>query len=145
VAHAIGEVFARVRGAYAVVATLEVDGKPTLVAFRDPHGIRPGVYGRTEDGAWMVASESVALDVHEIEKLGDLPAGGALLLRAGEEPVALDVARPDPRPCVFERIYFARPDSRMEDGRVNRTRWRLGRELAREWRARGLTADIVVA
>ena len=146
VAHAVRQVYARVRGGYSVVALLEVDGVPTLLAFRDPHGIRPGVYGqRRSDGGWVVASESVALDVMGVEKQGDLPPGTALLLRTGQPPVALPVAEPAPRHCIFERIYFARPDSVMEDGRVNRTRWRLGRRLAEEWQARGRSCDVVVA
>jgi amidophosphoribosyltransferase len=145
VALAVREVYRRVRGAYSVVAVLEVDGESTLVAFRDPHGIRPGCYGRRTDGAWIVASESVALDVLDFEKVDDLPAGEVLFFRANQEPVQRTVAPKTPRPCVFERIYFARPDSRMEDGRVNRSRWRMGRMLAREWAAKGLQADVVVA
>lgn len=145
VRRAVATVFKRVRGAYSVVVQLEVDGKSTLVAFRDPHGIRPGCYGTDGEGAWMATSESVALDVLGFDKTGDLPAGSALLLRHGEEPERLDIAEPKPKACVFERIYFARPDSRMEDGRINRTRWLMGRQLAREWRARGLDADLVIA
>ncbi len=145
VAAAVAGVFERVRGAYSVVALLRVDGQRTLLAFRDPHGIRPGVYGRTERGGWMVASESVALDVHGVEKEGEIPAGSALLLREGEEPVELPITPARPRACAFERIYFARPDSRMEDGRINRQRWRMGRQLAVEWKAAGLDADVVVA
>ncbi|MCB9762626.1 MAG: amidophosphoribosyltransferase [Alphaproteobacteria bacterium] len=141
---AVAAVFRRVRGAYSVVAILEIDGQETLVAFRDPHGVRPGVYGHDGQGAWMAASESVALDVAGFTRMGDLPPGEVLLLRRGEEPVRLAVQRPTPRPCVFERIYFARPDSVMEDGRVNRTRWRLGRQLAVEWARKGLSADIIV-
>ena len=145
---AIAALFKRVRGAYSVVLLMELEGERTLVAFRDPHGIRPGVYGRLDDG-WIAASESVSLDVLGVEKAGDLPCGAALLFRLGHEPERLEVAAPEggslARPCVFERIYFARPDSVMEDGRVNRTRWRLGRQLAREWKARGFEADVVVA
>jgi amidophosphoribosyltransferase len=143
---AVAALHRRVKGAYSVVALLNVDGRETLVAFRDPHGIRPGLYGRRdEDEAWMVASESVALDVLGFRKVADLPAGELLLFRAGEEPVRRSVTEASARPCVFERIYFARPDSVMEDGRVNRQRWRMGRQLAREWRAKGLEADVVVA
>lgn len=142
---AIKEVYQRVRGGYSVVALLEVDGRPTLVAFRDPHGIRPGVYGQRSDGAWIAASESVSLDVLGTEKLGDLPVGSALLLRAGEDAIHLSVTPPKPRHCVFERIYFARPDSRMEDGRVNHTRWQLGTQLAAEWKGKGHEIDVVVA
>lgn len=142
---AVREVYTRVKGAYSVVALLEVDGMPTMVAFRDPHGIRPGVYGQRGDGAWMAASESVALDVHDIDKADDLPVGEVLLLRAGQPERRLPVTPGEPRPCIFERIYFARPDSLMEDGRVNRNRWLMGRQLAREWRAKGYEADVVVA
>ena len=145
VATAVAAVYRRVRGAYSVVAVLAVDGVPTLVAFRDPHGIRPGCFGQRADGAWMVASESVALDVLDFEKRGDLPAGEVLFFRSGDEPQRRCVAPDTPRPCVFERIYFARPDSRMEEGRVNRSRWRMGRTLAREWAAKGFDADVVVA
>ena len=141
---AVRGVFERVRGAYSVVAMMEVDGRETLVAFRDPHGIRPGVYGRSAD-AWVVASESVALDVLEAEKLGDLPPGEVLFFRPGEQPIRRQVTEPTPRRCAFERIYFARPDSSMEDGRINRSRWRLGRQLAKEVRARGIEVDVVVA
>lgn len=142
---AVREVHKRVRGAYSVTAVMEVDGQPTLVAFRDPHGIRPGVYGQRPDGAWMTASESVALDVLECTKHGDLPTDAVLLLRAGAEAVSMPIASGTPRHCVFERVYFARPDSIMEDGRVNRQRWRMGGRLALEWQARGLEADLVVA
>ena len=145
VAAAVAAVYRRVRGAYSVVAVLEVDGESTLVAFRDPHGIRPGCYGRHEDGAWMVVSESVALDVLDFEKVGDLPPGEVMLFRAGAAPVRRLIAPKTPRPCVFERIYFARPDSRMEEGRVNRSRWRMGRRLGREWAAKGFEADVIVA
>ena len=142
---AVKEVHKRVRGGYSVTAVLEVDGQPTLVAFRDPHGIRPGVYGQRDDGAWMTASESVALDVMAIDKAGDFPTDAALLLRTGQDAVALPLAARPKRHCVFERVYFARPDSTMEDGRVNRQRWLMGRKLAEEWKARGLEADLVVA
>ncbi len=145
VVHAVREVYQRLRGAYSVVALLEVDGVPTMVTFRDPNGIRPGVYGQAEDGSWVVASESVALDVLVVDKRDDLPTGDVLLLRPGQDPIQLPVAEGHPHPCVFERIYFARPDSLMEDGRVNRTRWLMGRQLAQEWAARGLEADIIVA
>lgn len=143
---AVRSLYTRIRGAYSVVVAMHLDGEETLVAFRDPNGIRPGVYGRREsDGSWMVASESVALDVLGYRKHADLPAGEILFFRAGQDVVRKSVQDVESKPCVFERIYFARPDSVMEDGRVNRQRWRMGRELAREWREKGLEADVVVA
>ena len=144
VVKAVEAVHRRIRGAYSVVALLKVDGQPTLVAFRDRHGIRPGVFGQHADGAWVVASESVSLDVLDVRKTGDLPVGEVLLLREGQAALRLPVGSAQPRPCVFERIYFARADSIMEDGRVNRTRGQLGQQLAREWRAKGHQVDVVV-
>jgi amidophosphoribosyltransferase len=134
-----------VRGSYSVVAVLEVSGKETLVVFRDPHGIRPAVYGRRADGAWMVASESVSLDVLEFQRVGDVPPGSVVFLRKGEPPVVRTVTAREPRHCIFEDIYFARPDSVMAGSRVYARRWALGERLADEWKEKGLTADTVVA
>ncbi len=141
---AVREVYARVRGAYSCVALCEVDGQPTLVAFRDPHGIRPGCYGYNAEGAWAVASESVAFDALDFTRVDDLPPGQVGLLRPGQAARFLQVEPANPRNCIFERIYFARPDSQMEEGRVYQTRWALGERLGLEWKARGLEADVVV-
>lgn len=143
-AEAVRRLFDRVRGAYTVTCVMQVDGRETLVAFRDPHGIRPGVYGRSDDGGWIVASESVALDATGFRRQGFIPPGGLLLLRPGEQPELLNIATAPVRPCIFEHIYFARPDSLMEHGRVNAVRHRLGQQLAEEWEARGLGADVVI-
>jgi amidophosphoribosyltransferase len=142
---AVKTLFKRVRGGYTVVAAMEVDGVETLVTFRDPHGVRPGVYGERHDGAWMVASESVALDVAGFKRVGDIPPGSMMVLRNNTQPVIHQISEKPTRHCIFERIYFARPDSMMEDGRVNRSRWRMGRQLAHEWAARELEADVVMA
>ncbi len=135
----------RVKGAYSVVAIMDIDGQPTLLAFRDPHGIRPAVFGRNDEGAWMCASESVALDVLGFQVVDHVPPGSMVMMRKGEAPMIRTVLPEAPRHCVFERIYFARPDSIMEDGRVNAVRWALGERLADEWKAKGLAADVVVA
>lgn len=134
-----------VRGGYAAVAIAEIDDQETLIAFRDPHGIRPCVYGRRADGAWMAASESVSLDVLEFELQGQVPPGCVLLMRGGAEPVMVEVLPKKPHHCVFEDIYFARPDSVTPFGRVNGRRWKFGRRLADEWKAKGYGADVVVA
>lgn len=141
---AIGRLLDRVRGAYTVACVLEVDGEETLVAFRDANGIRPGVYGRRDDGAWMVCSESVALDATGFRRKGFIPPGHVMLFRKGREPETLSVRPNPPRHCIFEHIYFARPDSLMEHGRVNEVRRRLGQRLAEEWEAKGLGADVVI-
>ncbi len=144
VVHAVGEVHARVRGAYSCVALLEVDGVETLLTFRDPHAIRPGSYARGPDGAWCAASETVAYDALGFTREADVPAGHVVFLQAGAPADVVSVTPRAPRPCVFERIYFARPDSRMEDGSVYGTRWALGERLGHELRAAGVTADVVV-
>jgi amidophosphoribosyltransferase len=142
---ALTQLMTRLRGSYSVAAVLQIDGRETLLAFRDPQGIRPAVYGRRGDGAWAVTSESVALDGLGFERAGFLPPGGMMLLRAGEEPVVREVLAKPRRHCVFEQIYFARADSVMEAGRVNTRRWEMGKRLAREWQRKGLKADVVVA
>ncbi len=145
VVEAVAATHRRVRGAYSVVAILEVAGRETMVAFRDPHSIRPGVYGQGPDGAWAAVSETVSLDVLGFTHTGDIPPGCVMFFRRGEEPVTREVT---PRPvhhCIFEDIYFARPDSVMEGKRVNAQRWSLGERLAEEWKAKGFEADVVVA
>jgi amidophosphoribosyltransferase len=134
----------RLRGGYAVVAVMDLDGRETLISFRDPHGIRPAVYGRRGDGAWAIASESVSLDVLDFQRVGDVPAGSLIVLREGDEPVIREVLRREPHHCIFEDIYFARPDSVMAGTRVFTRRWELGTKLADEWKKKGLTADVVV-
>ncbi len=143
VVQALRSTFAAVEGAFSAVMVLEVDGEPTLVAFRDPRGIRPAVYGRRGAG-WMVASESVALDTAGYELIGDLEAGRAMFLRPGREPEVFDVEIRQKAPCVFESIYFSRPDSVEGGETVYERRLELGRRLARRWKAKGLDADRVI-
>lgn len=141
---AVRATMGRLRGSYSVVLVLEVDGQETLVAFRDPWGIRPATYGRRGDGGWAVASESVSLDVLDFQLVGHVPPGSVMFFRRGQEPITRQVAAARTHHCIFEDIYFARPDSRMEGGRVYERRWQLGSRLAEEWKARGFEADVVV-
>lgn len=145
VAAAVLRTMERLRGSYSVVAVAEVGGKETLIAFRDPNAIRPAVYGRRGDGAWMVASESVSLDLLDFQRVGDVPPGSVMFLRKGEEPIIRPLLVRETRHCIFEDIYFARPDSVMAGTRVNTRRWRFGEQLADEWKERGLEADVIVA
>ncbi len=142
---ALGEMAERVRGAYSIVAALMLDGEPTLVVLRDAHGIRPAVLGRRADGAWMAASESVALDALGFDKIDDPPAGHAVFLRAGQEPVVRQLFASRPSPCVFEYIYFARPDAVMGGRSVYEVRLGLGRALALRIGDKRLGADVVMA
>jgi amidophosphoribosyltransferase len=123
------------RGAYCLVFSDET----TLYAARDPHGVRPLVLGRTERG-WVVASETAALDivgasfVREVEP-GELLAIDADGLRSSR------FASPQPKGCIFEYVYLARPDTTIAGRSVHATRVEIGRRLAGEHPA---DADLVI-
>ena len=128
---AVAGVHARARGGYACIALLLGYG---LVAFRDPHGIRPLVLGErvtAEGHEYAVASESVALDVLGFKRLRDVMPGEAVIItdqgqlhsrRCAEGAVHT--------PCIFEYVYLARPDSMIEDVSVYKARLRMGEKLA---------------
>jgi len=135
---AVARTMRRAHGGYAVVAMIPGFG---VVAFRDPNGIRPLVFGR-RDGeageAWMVASESVALDVLGFRIERDIGPGEAILLPASGGMLARQCIEAGPlRPCVFEFVYFARPDSIIDGISVHKARLRMGEHLAerirRDW------------
>ena len=140
------EVFSRVRGSYSGVAMV---GGRGLVAFRDPYGIKPAILGKREiDGreSFAVASESVALTVIGFDPVRDLKPGEVVLIDAlGMRSKLLQRnGATEHRPCVFEFIYFARPDSVIDDISVYKARLRLGACLAEHIKARGITPDVVV-
>jgi len=121
----------RCRGGYAVVALIVGHG---IVAFRDPNGIRPLVLGeRVTDGAtdYMVASESVALDVLQFRRVRDLKPGETVYIEnAGRLHSREHRGSVRHTPCIFEYVYFARPDSILDDISVYKARLRMGEELA---------------
>ncbi|GLZ37687.1 amidophosphoribosyltransferase [Actinokineospora sp. NBRC 105648] len=129
------ELLPTVRGAYC----LTFSDESTLYAARDPHGVRPLVLGRLERG-WVVASETAALDivgasfVREVEP-GELIAIDAEGLRSSR------FANPEPKGCVFEYVYLARPDTTIAGRGVHATRVEIGRKLAGEFPAE---ADLVI-
>ncbi|GIX35215.1 MAG: amidophosphoribosyltransferase [Lysobacteraceae bacterium] len=135
---AVARVHRRCRGGYAVVAQVLGLG---LVAFRDPNGIRPLVLGRREGAGtpeYAVASESVALDVLGFSRLRDVAPGEAVVITERGELHCAPAAEPAPhRPCAFEYVYFARPDSMMDDINVHKARMRmgvaLGEKILRLW------------
>ena len=124
---AIDGVNRRAKGGYAVVCTVLGLG---LVAFRDPHGIRPLVLGkRTSAGGdeYIVASESVALDVLGFERVRDVAPGEGIVITARGELFARQCAPAEAHaPCIFEYVYFARPDSMIEEISVHKARMRMG-------------------
>ncbi len=140
---ALRQTLRKTRGAYSIVTALVLDGQETLLAIRDPHGIRPAVWGSV-DGSTVVASESVALDVLGAKTQGDVAPGHVLVMRKGQSPQSYKLWDADHTPCIFEYIYFARPDSNMNSDSVYSVRLALGEQLARAWKAKGLQADTVI-
>lgn len=128
---AVKGVHARVRGGYAVVALVANYG---LVAFRDPNGIRPLVYGQMQSGrgvSHMVASESVAFNVNGYKLIRDVAPGEAIFITDDGEFYAQQCAESTTlTPCIFEHVYFARPDSIMDGVSVYKSRLRQGEKLA---------------
>ncbi len=136
---AVGAVHRRCRGAYAVVVMIAGFG---ILGFRDPHGIRPIVYGEreTEEGTtdYMIASESVALDVLDFRVIRDIAPGEAVFIEAnGTLHTKQCAENTEHCPCIFEYVYFARPDSIIDNISVYKARMRMGNKLAhkimREW------------
>ena len=127
----------RIEGAYAFVAMTSRH----LIGVRDPHGVRPLVLGEV-DGCYVLASESCALDIGDATFIRDIAPGEMVVI----DENGLHSHKPFPtrnrqRFCIFEYIYFARPDSVLEGRSVYQARRQIGRELARENHA---PADVVI-
>ena len=144
---AVSKVHLKIRGAYAVVAAIIGHG---MLAFRDPFGIRPLSLGKrkTEFGdEYMVASESVALDAVGFTFIRDVAPGEAIYVtESGELHTQQCAHQPISAPCIFEFVYFARPDSFIDGisvyaSRVNMGR-KLGQKIAKKWA--DLDIDVVI-
>lgn len=134
---AVSAVYEEVKGAYSVVATL-ADG--ALIAFRDPYGIKPIVFGEklTEAGpSFACASESVVLDINGYRKTIDIGPGEAVFVGKDRKVAHKKLDGKGHRPCIFELVYFARHDSMLDDISVYKTRRRFGKALAEQWIASG--------
>jgi amidophosphoribosyltransferase len=128
---AVRGVHQRCRGAFAVVAMVIGGG---IVGFRDKYGIRPLVFGRRDTDAgpeYMIASESVALDMLGFQLVRDVAPGEAVYITAQSELVTRTCAvSPVHAPCIFEQVYLARPDSIIDEVSVYKSRLRMGEKLA---------------
>ena len=125
-----------VEGAYSIVA-LHND---TLIGVRDPHGVRPLVLGRFEE-SYILASETCALDIIGAEHVRDIEPGEMVLIDEDGLQSMRPFKKKQHRFCIFEYIYFARPDSTIEGKNVYDARKKIGKELADET---GVPADVVI-
>ena len=126
----------QIQGAYSLAAL----SQDAIIGVRDPLGVRPLVLGRLGE-AWILASETCALDIIGADFVRDIEPGEIVIIGPGGIKTLLPFGMQDCRFCVFEHIYFARPDSVVEGVSVYEARKRIGRELARESH---VDADIVV-
>jgi len=126
----------QIEGAYSLVS-LTREG---MIGVRDPLGVRPLVLGKL-DSAYILASETCALDIIGADYVRDVEAGEMVIIT--EEGITSHKPFPEenPRPCIFEHVYFARPDSMVDEMSVYDVRKRIGAELARE---NPVEADIVI-
>jgi len=141
---AVESVFRKVRGSYSVVAYIAEQG---MVAFRDPYGIKPLAYGVRNDGllpSYAFASETVTLNIMDFGGIQDIEAGQVVFLDKGRNVHKKKLAHCPHSPCLFEWVYFARPDSFIDNANVYKCRVNLGRFLAAEIRKRKLAIDVVV-
>lgn len=136
--NAVSVIHQEAKGAYAVVAIIAGCG---LVAFRDPFGIRPLILGKREKNQraeYMVASESVALDAIGFDIIKDIDPGEAVFITLDGQIYTQQCAKnPQHCPCIFEFVYFARPDSTIDNISVYASRvnmgTRLGKKIKKEW------------
>jgi amidophosphoribosyltransferase len=133
----IQETMRYIRGAYAVVLVTD----DAIYAFRDPHGIRPLVLGKLEDKGWAVSSETCGLDIIGAEFIRDVEPGELLKISADGVETMQAVPAEKKSLCVFEFIYFARPDSVMNDCSLYEARRRMGAAVAL---SSPVEADIVI-
>ena len=129
--NAISRVHERAVGAYAAVALIIGFG---IVGFRDPNGIRPVCYGKRETPQgteYIIASESVALDILGFDFIDDIQPGQAVCIQTnGEVFVRQCSPQAEYSPCIFEQVYLARPDSIIDDVSVYKSRLKMGEKLA---------------
>lgn len=124
--HALEKVLPRLKGGFSFV--LMDDAR--LIGVRDPHGFWPLALGRLEGGGWVLASETAALDIVGAHYVRDVQPGEMVVIDAAGLRREYRFAEPEPKLCLFEFVYFARPDTNLYGQSVHAARQRMGEELA---------------
>ena len=131
------EALDQIKGAYCLL----IQSRSRMYAIRDRYGVRPLALGEFENGGYIVASETCAFELVGAKFVREVRPGEMLIFEKGKEPESIQLYEPEPRPCAFEYIYFARPDSIINGKNVYEKRVEMGRRLARE---NPVDADIVL-
>jgi amidophosphoribosyltransferase len=131
------EALEEIKGAYCFL----IQSRKKMFAIRDRYGVRPFSIGKFENGGYIVASETCAFDLVGAEFVRDVKPGEMVIFEKGKEPRSIQLYESKPRPCAFEYIYFARPDSVIDGKNVYEVRANMGRRLALE---SPVEADIVL-
>jgi amidophosphoribosyltransferase len=137
---AVSGVFKRVKGSYSVVALIANKG---ILAFRDPHGIKPLIFGK-KNNSFAFASESAAFDSLDYKIVRDVQPGEAIFIDPDLKVHSQVIQFKTHTPCIFEWVYFARPDSIIDGIGVYDARFRLGINLAKDCIKAQLKPDVVV-
>jgi len=127
----------KIEGAFSLVFL----SRTKMFVMRDRHGFRPLSLGRLPNGGYIVASETCAFDLVSAEFIRDVEPGELLIFEENKEPKSIKVFEPTPKHCIFEYVYFSRPDSKVFGQSVYQTRKDMGRELAH---IKPVEADLVV-
>ncbi|MBY0541154.1 MAG: amidophosphoribosyltransferase [Campylobacterales bacterium] len=137
----IKEALTRTIGAYCFI----VQSRAKQFVIRDRYGIRPLSLGKLRSGGYIVASETCAFDLVDAEFIRDVNPGEMLIFSEDyDEPESIKLFEPEYRPCAFEYVYFARPDSVIDGKNVYRTREDMGKALALNDKNNGMKYDMVV-
>jgi amidophosphoribosyltransferase len=144
--HGVGEVFKQAKGAYSVVSMVIGKG---LIAFRDPHGIRPLVMGERNNGEgtdYAFASEPTMFYSLDYELTGNVEPGELIFIASSGKIYRKQINVKTFTPCIFEYVYFSRPDAKLDEVSVYRARLRMGQNLAKKWQEKHPNAqpDIVI-
>lgn len=138
VANSIVNTLRRIEGAYSLVIMTEKE----LIGARDPHGFRPLSIGRTAEGGWVLSSETTAFDLIHAQFVRDVQPGEIVIIdKKGLRSIQAFPEHKRHALCIFEYVYFARPDSVINGKSVYEVRKEMGRQLARE---HGVKADLVI-
>jgi amidophosphoribosyltransferase len=137
---AVDNTFKKIKGSYSVISTI---GKKGFLAFRDPHGFKPLIYGKKEQ-SYAFASESVALDVLDYRIIDDVKPGEAIFIDNEKNLYKKRLFESIHTPCIFEWVYFARPDSVIDGISVYEARFRLGKRLAEDIKSKNINPDVII-